>query len=135
MKVKTVRSENNREFYLNILEFMNAMQMESKKRLMPHEIKILVEFMLLPDPDFSGYLRFRRRAKELVVENYNKIYESKVKLQYIYNAMLSLREKSVIVKETDGVYRLSPFIEENILNKKDYSIGMRFEIGKIEDGE
>ena len=133
MILKTIKGLDKRETYTKVFEFLNIIQEDTAKRLTPREMRFLIEFMLLPEDEYPSYLRFGRKAKFKVLDIVNTTFNRKFSKAHLYETIGALKKKSIIYKEDDGIYRISPFIEKYILNKSTVEFGLKLEdIGNAE---
>jgi len=121
-----------RQALTKFFHFINAAQMDTSKHLTPTEIKLLIEFILLP-PKFQ-YHRFSRLAKSKVQEFLSNSDSSwNLSRENLNNKLYSMLDKDILRRDEDKVIYLAKHIESPVFelirrlsNNEPYTITFKF---------
>ena len=115
MDIKKTYKLNNSDFLTKCFEMVNCMQTNKDKRLTEAEVKVITEFTALDET--HKYDRFSLRGKKAVLASLaSKGWSLK---HHVLNIHIShLKQKGVIVEQSDKIKQLHPKLSEAFKNKK-----------------
>lgn len=95
--------------YLDILNIVNP---EVNNKLTEGEVKLLTEFLILPEK--YSYQRFSRYAKPVVLKNLEELYGWKLSGVNLNSKIYELVSKGYIWRDVDGVLYVKEFLLKSI---------------------
>jgi hypothetical protein len=98
-----------RESLSKFFDIVNSAQLSKEFHITPSEIKLLIEFILLP-PKFKHH-RFSSAAKMKVRKICEERYDWTLSAENVNNKIYSLLTKSILFRDEDSVVYLQPYIE------------------------
>jgi hypothetical protein len=119
------KKENDRELIELALEILSLITPKDIERLTPLEIRILTEFIYLPDK--YSFQRFSKYAKKYVIDKIDELYGIKYKATYLNTCIYSLVKKKYLWRDSDDVLyiksKILSYIKE-VLKDKSFSINV-----------
>lgn len=103
-----IPADDSRTVISRYLEILNIINTEPDKKLTDGEIRLLTEFILLPEK--YSYQRFSRYAKPLVINNLKKYYDWDLRPINLNTKIYELVGKGYIWRDEDGVLYLKEFL-------------------------
>ena len=90
---------------------LNAVNPDENSQLTEAEIKLLTEFILLPEK--YSYQRFSRYAKPIVLESLKVLYDWKLTSVNLNSKIYELINKKFLWRDIDGVIYIKKWILES----------------------
>lgn len=89
-----VKKDNDRQIIELALELLSLVIPSDTKKLTPLEIRILTEFLYLPEK--YTYQRFSKYAKKYVLANIQELYGVEYKITYLNTCIYTLIKKKYL---------------------------------------
>jgi hypothetical protein len=126
------RNFSEKEIYSKILEFLSTLNPDPDKRLQDTEVKLLVEFLTLPEK--YKYYRFATPSRTRVQKNAaaDGWVISRTNLN---NKLYKILEKGYLVRDEDSVIYLDPSVRsilDKLANKEEVSITLNFSLEDVQ---
>lgn len=99
-----------REALRKLFEILNAVQLDSSKQLTDTEIRLLVEFLCLPNKKFE-YQRFSSLAKTKVIQTAEEELDWVLSRENVNNKIYSMLDKGYLWRDEDSVIYLAKHID------------------------
>lgn len=103
--------ESPRKGLIQLFDLLNSVNQQEDKKLTSTEIRVLVEFLLLPRKKFE-YQRFSSVAKKHVIRNLKELDEWDLSSENLNNKIYSMIEKDFLRRDEDQVIYLAKHIKE-----------------------
>lgn len=121
-----------RQRVLKFLDILNSIQPPNKV-LSSKEIRLLAEFLILPNAKFQ-YQRFGPQAKKLVMKN---LAEQGWELRYqqVLAYIAKLVSKSILYRDEDRVIRINKTLQphfDELISTDDYTVEFLFTDGNTD---
>lgn len=100
--------DDTRSLIAAYLEILNIVNSQSHTKLTDGEIKLLVEFLLLPEK--YSYQRFSRYAKPTILKALKEVHDWELSTVNLNSKIYELVGKGYIWRDTDGVLYLKDFL-------------------------
>jgi len=125
-----IPSNDTRTLIKTYLKILNVVNPNDANILTEGEIKILTEFIILPDK--YSYQRFSRYAKPLVLKNLHEFQGWKVTPVNLNSKIYELLNKGYLWRDEDGVLYLKEFLIQGAKNLADSKIVIHFNDSKTD---
>lgn len=121
-----IPTDGKRSMISAYLEILNIVNPNPTSKLTEGEIRILIEFLLLPEK--YSFQRFSRYAKPEVLENLKKYYTWDLTKLNLNSKIYELIDKGYIWRDTDGVLYIKEYLINSIKNLEDRKIMINFNV-------